>query len=102
MSEQVILWVLGSILTILSGVVIFLANWCHRNADKVGKVADDLANFRAEVPIKYANDLDIARVEKVIGEVRQELHTFTSEMRVSLSSLAATLNQLVGANTHRG
>lgn len=102
MSEQAIFWLCGAGLTILSSILGYLLWAVHKNTDRVVQVERDFANFRAEVPVKYANDADIARVEKAIGEVRQELHTFTTEIRTALTGVAATLNQLVGANANRG
>jgi hypothetical protein len=102
MSENAIFWLLGIVFTVLSSIIGYLLWATHKNGDRVSQVERDFANFRAEVPVKYANDADIARVEKAIGEVRQELHTFTTEIRTALTGVAATLNQLVGANANRG
>lgn len=102
MSEQTILWVLGALITALGLIVGFLANWHHKTADRVREVEKDLAEFRAEVPIKYANDGDIARVERLVEGLRSEVNTFRIALEGRLDQMVATLNQLVGANTHRG
>lgn len=102
MTDQAVLWILGIAVTILSPMVLFLANWCHKLADRQTKMADDFANFKAEVPVRYANDADIRRVEEAIGGMRHDLTALATEVRTNVATLAATLNQLVGANAHRG
>lgn len=102
MSEGTLLWILGITFTVLSSIIGYLLWSTHRTSDRVRQVERDLADFRAEVPVKYANDADIARVENAIAAVRQDLNTFTTEIRATLTNVSATLNQLVGANTHRG
>ena len=42
------------------------------------------------------------QVEDAIAAVRHELTAFTTETRTTLVSIAATVNQIVGASNHRG
>lgn len=98
----VILCLVGIVEVLLGIVLGFIIRAQTRAEARIDKLSDDFAQFKAEVPIKYANDADIARVETAIAGVRQDLNTFTTEIRTTLTTLSATLNQLVGANTHRG
>lgn len=100
---QLTLWIFGVLITALGIVLGFIANWNHRLSDRVGKVEQGLADFRAEVPFRYANEGDIQRVEKAIEAVRTDFNAAAHELRLGLADVVGKLNQLIGQNTaHRG
>ena len=95
MSESTILWILGALMSLVLPALGYLA---HR----IAAVEKGLADFRAEVPVRYANEGDILRVEASITALRGQVDQYMTEQRAHATSVAATLNQLVGASTHRG
>lgn len=103
MDTTTVIVILVGIVQALMGIVLgFLIRAHTRAENRIDKLNDDFATFKADVPVRYANDADIKRVEDAISAVRHELQAFTSETRTTLVSIAATVNQIVGASNHRG
>ncbi len=105
MSEHamtVIVLLVGALQALMGIVLGFIIRAQSRTETRIDKVADDFSAFKADVPVRYANDADIKRVEDAIAAVRHELTAFTTETRTTLVSIAATVNQIVGASNHRG
>lgn len=98
---QLVLWVFGVLIGVLGLVLGFLANWHHKTSDRVGVVEKTVADLRAEIPSRYANEGDIQRVEKAINDARQEFSAAAHELRLGLADVAGKLNQLIG-QSHRG
>ncbi len=98
-TTTVIIILVGAVQALMGIVLGFLIRAQTRAEARIDKAADDLANFKADVPIRYASDADVRRVEEA---VRAELAAFTSELRTKLDAFSATLHELVGANSRRG
>lgn len=98
----VIVLLVGAMQALMGIVLGFIIRAQSRTETRIDKVSDDFAAFKADVPVRYANDADIKRVEDAIAAVRHELNSFTNETRTTLVSIAATVNQIVGASNHRG
>jgi hypothetical protein len=102
-NAMTIIVLLIGIVEVLMGVVLgFIIRALTRAETRIDKTQDDLAAFKADVPVRYANETDIKRVEEAISAVRHELNAFTTETRTTLVNIAATVNQIVGASNHRG
>lgn len=95
MDTTVVLWVFGSLIGILVVVFGYLAS-------RVKSVEKDLSDLRADIPVRYANEGDIQRVEKAIEAVRVDFNAAASEMRAGLADVAGKLNQLIGHNMAHG
>lgn len=99
MSETLVLWIFGTLIGVLGVLIAFLARWLQA-------VSKELADFRAEVPKLYPSETDVKRVEDTVKEVgrelRADLNAFMREVRQDVGTLAAAVNQVVGASQNRG
>jgi hypothetical protein len=93
--QQVILWIFGTLIGILVVVFGYLSG-------RVKAVEKDLSDLRADIPVRYANEGDIQRVEKALEAVRTDFNSAAHELRLSMADMSGKLNQLIGQNTHRG
>lgn len=93
--QQAILWIFGTLIGILVVVFGYLSG-------RVKAVEKDLSDLRADIPVRYANEGDIQRVEKALEAVRTDFNNAAHELRLSMADMSGKLNQLIGQNTHRG
>ena len=98
----VIVILVGAVQALMGIVLGFIIRGQTRTESRMDKFSDDLSSFKAEVPVRFASDADVKRVEEGVSVLRAELNSFTLELRSRLDSLSATLHELVGANSRRG
>lgn len=98
----VIVILVGAVQALMGIVLGFIIRAQTRGESRIDKLSDDLASFKAEVPVRFASDADVKRVEEGVNALRSEVNAFTSELRSRLDNLSATLHELVGANSRRG
>lgn len=97
-----VLWIFGTVIAVLGIVLGFLANWNHKNADRISSVEKQLGDIRAENPRLYADHGDVRRVEEQMNGIRHDLTALGAELRASMVSIAEKLNQLIGQAQTRG
>lgn len=98
----VIVILVGAVQALMGIVLGFIIRGQTRTEARMDKFSDDLSSFKAEVPVRFASDADVKRVEEGLSVLRTELNSFTLELRSRLDSMSATLHELVGANSRRG
>lgn len=73
MSTEVVLWIIGAIVTVLSLVCGYLANRQNATDAKLAALAQHVAE-------NYVRGHEIARVERAVSDLRQELTLKVDEL----------------------
>lgn len=85
MSADGIAWAIGLGLPVLTGAVLFLANWCHALGAKITENAKLIADLRAHTAENYVRAPEIIRVEAAV-----------SALTTKVDALLASVHELLG------
>lgn len=96
MTAEALAWAIGVGLPVLTAAVLFLANWLRgvsaKQAETARQHGQDIAELRAHVAENYVRGHEIARVERAVEALRQEVNHKVDE-------LIKLVHQMLGTQT---
>lgn len=95
MNVQVVLWVLGVAVLVLSALFGFLVNWNRGQDARMGEIEKEAAKMARHTAENYVRGHEIAEVKKAVSDLRVEMANRVDKLQTEIAHQVTELTKAV-------
>lgn len=101
MNIQVILWVLGVAVLVLSSLFGFLVKRGNQQDERMNKLDEKLTQHARHTAENYVRGHEIAEVKNAVSTLRTEMTTAVGNLRTEIGDLTKAVYQMMGQQNNK-